>query len=259
LNLDLSGRVALVCGASAGIGRAAAWELAEMGAAVVALARREAELAQLVAELPGEGHEVLVANLDDRLGLEEKVRALLTRRDAVHILVNNTGGPPPGPLLEAEEEAFLVGFGRHVLAGQLLARLCVPGMQEAGFGRIVNVVSTSVRAPIPNLGVSNTIRGALASWAKTLAGEVGLHGITVNNVLPGFTSTERLDKLKSQTSKRLGKTADEVERTWLGSVPMGRFGKPKELGAAVAFLASPAAGYITGESLRVDGGRTPSI
>lgn len=259
MDLALTGRRALVCGASAGIGRAAAVELAGLGARVVALARRAERLEALLAELPGDGHQALVADLDDRAGLEATVERLLAEGGPVHVLVNNTAGPKAGPLLDASPDEFLQGFQRHVLAAQLLVQRLVPGMRQDGYGRIVNVVSTSVRIPIPNLGVSNTIRGAMASWAKTMAGELAPMGITVNNVLPGFTDTERLEALMQGAAARTGQEAAAVAEAWRVSVPMGRFGRPEELGAVIAFLASPAAAYVTGESLRVDGGRTGSI
>ncbi|MDP6934174.1 MAG: SDR family NAD(P)-dependent oxidoreductase, partial [Myxococcota bacterium] len=194
MDVSLRGRRALVCGASAGIGRAVALCLAEQGAEICALARRADRLEALLPELLSAGApaaHAIVADLDDRPALASAVQAHLDAHGPVHILVNNTGGPPGGPLLEAGEEAFLQGFGRHVLASHRLVLLVLPGMREAGYGRIVNVISTSVREPIPNLGVSNTIRGAMASWAKTLSRELP-PGLTINNVLPGFTDTERL-------------------------------------------------------------------
>jgi len=256
----LSGRHALVCGASAGIGRAAALALAAGGARLTLLARRVDRLNALIPELLAAGAEsatALQADLDDRAALSATLDALASQ-GAVHILIHNTGGPPAGPLLKADLSEFEVAFGRHVLAGQLMVQKLVPGMQEAGYGRIINVVSTSVREPIPNLGVSNTIRGAVASWAKSLSRELP-PGITINNVLPGFTDTERLSNLKSAVASRTGKSQDEVYDGWIAQVPEGRLAQPEELGAAIAFLASPAAGYIRGVSLPVDGGRLRSI
>jgi 3-oxoacyl-[acyl-carrier protein] reductase len=200
----------------------------------------------------------IVADLDDRPALASAVQAHLDAHGPVHILVNNTGGPPGGPLLEAGEEAFLQGFGRHVLASHRLVLLVLPGMREAGYGRIVNVISTSVREPIPNLGVSNTIRGAMASWAKTLSRELP-PGLTINNVLPGFTDTERLALLDQATALRSGRTAVDVRSDRVAQVPEGRVGEPRELGSVIAFLASPAAAYVRGVSLPVDGGRLRSI
>jgi 3-oxoacyl-[acyl-carrier protein] reductase len=254
--LDLKGKAALVCGASAGIGRATALVLAHLGAKVTVLARRADRLAALVPELKAAGApaaDAVVADLDDRDGL---VRALGASR--WQILINNTGGPPAGSLLTAEPEALAAAFGRHVLAAQTLLRLVVPSMTSAGYGRIVNVLSTSVREPIPNLGVSNTIRGAMASWSKSVSKELP-PGITINNVLPGFTDTERLQSLKSAVAGRMNSTEDAVHEMWLGGVPEGRLGRPEEIADAIAFLVSPAGAYIRGQSLAVDGGRLNSI
>jgi 3-oxoacyl-[acyl-carrier protein] reductase len=254
-NLDLTGRSALVCGASAGIGRATAQALAGLGASVTVLARRADRLDALVNELRASGAQAdaIVADLDDRAGL---VSALGTGR--WEILINNTGGPPGGKLIEAEPAALQAAFGRHVLAAQSLLRTCLPHMQAQGYGRIVNVLSTSVREPIPNLGVSNTIRGAMASWAKSVSKELP-PGLTINNVLPGFTDTDRLGSLKSAVASRTGSTEDAVYQGWIDRVPEGRLGRPEELAGAIAFLVSPAGAYIRGQSLAVDGGRLNSI
>jgi 3-oxoacyl-[acyl-carrier protein] reductase len=262
MDLNLSGRHALVCGASEGIGRAAAHELALLGASVTLLARRAEVLADVAADLPtvasGQSHDWLAADLADPAGLRAGAEALVAR-SPVHILVNNTGGPPGGRAIDADASAYLDAFQRHLLANQLLAGLVVPGMRDAGWGRIVNVVSTSVKEPIPNLGVSNTIRGAVASWAKTLSRELGADGITVNNVLPGYTRTRRLQQILDDRSAASGKDEAVVAAGMLATVPAGRFADPVEVAAAIAFLASPAAGYISGVSLAVDGGRMQSI
>jgi 3-oxoacyl-[acyl-carrier protein] reductase len=257
---SLSGRHALVCGASAGIGRASALALAKRGANLTLLARRADRLEALIPLLLEAGAAsatALVADLDDRAGLARALDGLVAQ-NPVHILIHNTGGPPGGPLLEAALSTFETAFGRHVLAGQVLVQKLVPGMKAAGYGRIINVVSTSVREPIPNLGVSNTIRGAVASWAKSLSRELP-PGITINNILPGFTDTERLGNLRSGVAQRTGQSEDQVLDAWIAQVPEGRLAQPEELGAAVAFLASPEAGYIRGVSLPVDGGRLRSI
>ena len=255
----LAGKVALVCGASAGIGRATALALAGQGARILALARRPEPLQALLSDLPGDGHQLVVADLDDRDGLRQAVEAALTAAGGtIHILLNNTGGPPAGPLLQASEADFLSALGRHLLAAHLLAQLLVPGMAAAGYGRIINVVSTSVREPIPNLGVSNTTRGAVASWAKSLSQELP-PGVTINNVLPGYTDTERLDALRSAVARRSGTSEDAVQAAWMAQVPERRLIRPEETAATIAFLASPAAGGIRGVSLAVDGGRMKSI
>jgi 3-oxoacyl-[acyl-carrier protein] reductase len=177
----------------------------------------------------------------------------------VHILVNNTGGPPGGPAHGADAAAFLDAFNKHLVAGQALVQAVLPGMRAAGWGRIVNIISTSVKEPIANLGVSNTIRGAVASWAKTLSGELGPFGITVNNVLPGYTRTQRLDQILRDRAQATGKPEEDISAGMLATVPAGRFAQASELGAVVAFLCSPAAGYVNGINLPVDGGRTKSL
>ena len=259
---DLHGRHPLVCGASAGIGRATALALAARGAQITALARRAERLESLLPLLRAAGApeaRSLVADFDDRAGLQARIEALQAEVDTpVHILIHNTGGPPGGPLLEASLEALTTAFGRHVLTAHLLAKLLVPGMAAEGYGRIVNVVSTSVYEPIPNLGVSNTTRAAMAGWAKSMSRELP-PGITINNVLPGFTDTERLSSLADGRAARSGTTADDVRTAWLTQVPEGRLARAEETAAAVAFLCSPAAAYIRGTSLPVDGGRLRGI
>ncbi len=253
----IDGRHALVCGASSGIGRASALALATAGAQVTVLARSADKLEALCPSLLEAGAPSargLVADLDDRDGLATVIDALLAEHGPVHVLVNNTGGPAPGPLLEADEASFLAAFGRHVLASHLLVRRLLPGMATAGYGRIVNVISLSVREPLPMLGVSNTIRGAMASWAKTLAMELP-PGVTVNNVLPGFTNTERLTTLGQAMADEQGRRLADIHGDWCASIPEGRLGTPGEQGALVAFLASPAAAYLRGTSIPVDGGR----
>jgi 3-oxoacyl-[acyl-carrier protein] reductase len=254
---------AVVGGSTQGIGRAVADALAEAGATVTLLARDEARLREVAAALPTpteQAHDFLVADFTQPTRLTEAVAGYLATHPAgFQILVNNTGGPPGGPLLDAPTAAFEAAFAQHVVCNQLLAQALVPGMIAAGYGRIVNIVSTSVKMPLPGLGVSNTIRGAVASWAKTLANEVAGQGITVNNVLPGATLTQRHTSLLQKKMAETGQTQQQVEATMLKQIPAGRFGEASEVATAVAFFASPAAGYITGTSLPVDGGRTGSL
>ncbi|MFP7721607.1 SDR family oxidoreductase [Lysobacter sp. A3-1-A15] len=261
MDLDLSGKHALVCGASEGIGRAAAHELALLGASVTVLARRADALQAVVDALPvgdGQRHGCIAADVSELDTLAAKVGALAADR-GIDILVNNTGGPPGGPVAEASAEAFVQAFTRHLLANQRLAQAALPGMQAAGWGRIVNVVSTSVREPIPGLGVSNTTRGAVAAWAKTLSREVAAQGVTVNNVLPGFTETGRIAQIVGDRARSSGQSEQQVADAMKATVPAARFARPEEVAAAIAFLCSPAAGYINGVSLAVDGGRMQSI
>ena len=261
MDLDLTGKHALVCGASEGIGRAAAHELALLGAHVTVLARRADALQAVVDALPvrdGQRHGLRVADVTDTTGLRATVDALVA--DApVHVLVNNTAGPPGGAVQHATEDQFLDTFRRHLLANHALVQAVLPGMRAAGFGRIVNVVSTSVREPIAGLGVSNTIRGAVAAWAKTLSREVAADGITVNNVLPGYTETGRVAQIVADRVRATGQDEATIRDGMRAHVPAGRFAQPHEVAAAIAFFASPAAAYITGTSLAVDGGRMQSI
>jgi 3-oxoacyl-[acyl-carrier protein] reductase len=257
---ELSGKRALVCGASRGIGRATALALAARGASVALLARDAEGLGRVAEAIAARGGsaEVVPADLDDRDGLAATLSARLAAGGPVHIWVNNTGGPPSGPLLDAPESAFQAAFGRHVLAPQRILSALLPGMRAAGYGRIVNILSTSVREPIDNLGVSNLVRAAVAAWAKTLSRELP-PGVTINNILPGYTDTERLGELATAAAARGNRTADAVRADWQAQVPEGRLGHPDELAAVVAFLCSPAASYVRGVSLPVDGGRLRSM
>lgn len=264
MNLDLDGKNALVCGSTQGIGWAAACELAQMGATVVLLARNARKLADQVSELPRPNdqlHDCITHDFDESNKLTKRLNDWQIRSQfkPIHILINNTGGPPAGPITEATSEAFLQAFQNHLISNQLLVQHFLDDMKQAEYGRIVNVISTSVRVPIAGLGVSNTTRGAVASWAKTLANEIGRFGITVNNVLPGFTQTARLDAIIANRAKKSGKSEREVVETMKASVPAGRFGQAEEVGAMIAFLCSPVAGYVSGQSIAVDGGRTPAL
>ncbi len=261
MNLDLQGKNALVCGSSKGIGKAAAFELAELGANVTLVSRSADKMAAITKEMarvPGQQHDFLAADFTNPADLKKKVRGL-TATKPIHILVNNTGGPPAGPITEAEEEAFLKAYTTHLICNHLFAKAVLPGMRQEGYGRIINVISTSVKAPLPGLGVSNTVRGAVGNWAKTLANEVGPDGITVNNVLPGATSTGRLQEIIDKKASGSGKSREEVIDAMQGAIPLRRFAQPEEIGAAIAFLASPAAAYITGVALAVDGGRLKNM
>lgn len=261
MDLDLTGRHALVCGGSEGIGRATAHELALLGAEVTVLARRADALAivrDALPTAPGRRHHLLAVDMDDTDALRTAVAAHVAAHP-VQILVNNTGGPPGGPAHVATSQAFVEAFRRHLLAGQILVQAVLPAMRDAHWGRIVNVVSTSVREPIAGLGVSNTVRGAVAGWAKTLSRELAGDGITVNNVLPGYTRTGRIEQIVADRSARTGRSSDAVIAEMEASVPAGRFADATETAAAIAFLCAPAAAYINGVSLPVDGGRMASI
>ncbi|WP_226163037.1 SDR family oxidoreductase [Hymenobacter terricola] len=261
--MDLLPYRALVGGSTQGIGRAVALALAERGCAITLLARNEDRLRETVAALPalnGPVHDYLVADFDDPDHLARVVHEYLTQHaGGFQILVNNTGGPPGGPLLDAPVAALQLAFNQHVVCNHLLAQAVVPAMRAAGYGRIINIISTSVKIPLAGLGVSNTVRGAVANWAKTLANELGPLGITVNNVLPGATVTQRHTSLIEKKVATTGHSTQAVEAEMLKLIPARRFGQAEEVAAAVAFLASPVAGYINGTSVPVDGGRTGSL
>lgn len=257
MNLDLTNKTALVCGSTQGLGYASAVELALLGCNIVLMARNEDKLKEAVKTLDGskgQQHQYLVADFTDIDAVKASIDSFI-QTNIIHILVNNTGGPAGGTALAADAADFLAAFNNHLINNHNLTQAVVPGMKEAGFGRIINIISTSVKSPIPGLGVSNTIRAAVANWAKTLAGELGPFGITVNNVLPGFTKTLRADYVISSKAKAANITEEAVLKQLVAEIPTGRIGQPQEFGAAVAFLASPAAGYINGINLPVDGGR----
>ncbi|SFM52849.1 SDR family oxidoreductase [Halopseudomonas yangmingensis] len=261
MNLDLTGKRALVCGASQGIGEACARQLAEQGAEVLLLARSAERLQAIVDSLPNSGgrrHALLALDANDREALLAGVGAELAHGD-LHIWINNTGGPAPGPANTAAPEAFAAAFTQHLVNAQALLQLLLPGMRRAGYGRILNVLSTSVKQPIANLGVSNTIRAAVANWAKTLASELGPDGITVNNILPGLTRTPRLDSLVAHMASQNGRTVEQVEAAMQAQIPLRRFADPAEFANVAGFLASPAAAYVTGINVPVDGGNTGSL
>lgn len=259
---SLKGKRAVVCGASKGIGRASAFELARRGASVTLVARSEQELEKTASELPtpeGKSHHWFSADFAVPDELKKKIEADIAEYGPVEILVNNTGGPPPGPVSEAIPEDFLDAFTKHLICNHVMMQSVLPGMKKQGFGRIVNIISTSVKQPIPGLGVSNTIRGAVGNWSKTLSGEVAQFGITVNNVLPGATLTGRLKSLHAKKAEKTGRSVEDLQEEMKGEIPAGRFASPEEIAAAVGFLASPAASYVNGVNLPVDGGRTFAI
>jgi 3-oxoacyl-[acyl-carrier protein] reductase len=254
---DFSGRHALVGGGTRGIGLATARMLADGGASVTLVGRQPevgAEALRLLDTSQGQQHRFLSADHAEPEDFMSDIHDLLIHHP-VHILINNSGGPPPGPLLSEPTEKFLSVFQQHLLTSHRLVQAVVPGMKAANYGRIIQVISTSVKAPLANLGVSNTVRGAVASWAKTLATELGPSGITVNNVLPGATATERLEGIIANKANKTGESLDAISREMLAEIPLNRFAQPEETAAAIAFLASPLAGYITGINLPVDGGR----
>ncbi len=261
LSLSLKGRTALVGGSTQGIGLASAQELAELGANCILISRSEEKLQQAVDTLDttqGQRHGYLVADFADPEQVREVVAAHVNDKN-ITILINNTGGPAGGPVVDAKPESFIAAFQQHLICNHILATLLLPGMKAEGWGRIVNIISTSVKVPLKDLGVSNTIRGAVASWAKTMANEVAQFGITVNNVLPGSTATGRLDAIMQNKAAKTHKDKAEIEQEMISEVPARRIGKPEEIAAMVAFLCSPAASYVNGTSIPVDGGRTGSI
>jgi 3-oxoacyl-[acyl-carrier protein] reductase len=262
MNLDLQNKRAIVCGSTQGIGKAVAMELAHMGAHVTLIARNEQSLKQAKSELPDNGsqlHSYLCVDFTNTAQLKELVEQFIQRTGPVNILVNNTGGPPAGPIVNAKTEEFISAFNNHLICNHILVQACVEGMKNSGYGRIINVISTSVKQALPNLGVSNTIRAAVSNWAKTLANELGKFGITVNNVLPGATSTQRLNNIIENKALKTNVNNSEIKKEMLHEIPLGRFAEPFEIANAVAFLASPAAAYINGINIPVDGGRTSSL
>lgn len=259
LPVDLKGKTAVVCGSTQGIGFSAAQHLAGLGARIILVARNAERLNQALAQLTEpERHATVEADFSQPNHVKEAIEKIV-QNEPVHILVNNTGGPPGGPIADAEIQAFQNAFEQHLICNHILAQAVLPSMKASGYGRIINVISTSVKQPLSNLGVSNTIRGAVANWAKTWANEVGAYGITVNNVLPGATETTRLDQIIQAKAAKTGKPEDEIRAEMAAAVPLKRTGLPEEVGRAIAFLASPSASYISGINLPVDGGRTSSL
>lgn len=261
MNLDLTGKRALVCGSTQGIGRSSANELALLGADITLLARNEDKLKEVLQGLSinqNQKHHYLVADFSDQNQLKLIINEYVINNQ-IDILINNTGGPAGGQAIDARTDEFINAFNMHLICNQILVQAVSPGMQQNNFGRIINIISTSVKTPLKGLGVSNTIRGAVASWAKTLALELGPFGITVNNILPGFTMTGRLESLISTIAERESKSKEVVMKDMISTIPAGRIADSHEVAAAIAFLASPAASYINGINLPVDGGKTPSL
>ena len=261
MHLSLEGKNALICGSTQGIGLAIAEELALLGANCTLVARNEEALQTAVKTLDialRQQHNYLVADFSKPEQVKQAVEQHI-QKNPVHILINNTGGPPPGSVLDATAAAFLDAFNQHLIVNQQLAQAVIPGMKQAGYGRIINIISTSIRIPITNLAVSGTVRGAVAMWSKILANEVGQFNITVNNILPGFTKTQRLDSLIKNNAQKRGVSTDVIEQEMKQDIPMKRFGEAGELAAVAAFLASPAASYVNGVSIAVDGGKTGAL
>ena len=259
MNLDLKEKNAIVCGSTQGIGEATAVELAKLGANITLIARNENKLFKVLKKLDksmGQKHSIACVDFTQTDKLKLVVASL---EGNYHILVNNTGGPSGGPIVDADINAFEDAFKMHLINNQVLVQKVVEGMKQACFGRIINIISTSVKAPITGLGVSNTVRAAVANWAKTLSIELGSHGITVNNVLPGFTNTNRLKSIISNKAEKQGKSEEEITVIMKNSVPASRFGEANEVANAIAFLCTPAASYINGINMPVDGGRTQSL
>ncbi|MBK8710320.1 MAG: SDR family oxidoreductase [Niastella sp.] len=261
MNLDLSGKTAVVCGSTQGLGLAAAKELALLGANIVLFARNEEKLMAALQQLDlskNQKHSYLVADFTVPGQVKDKINNFVSQHTA-QILINNTGGPAAGPALNATVEEFTQAFNSHLICNHILVQALVPGMKVDGYGRIVNIISTSVKQPIAGLGVSNTIRAAVANWSKTLATELGSFGITVNNVLPGLTQTVRAAYVVQKKAAETGKPEAEIMNEMLCDIPAKRIGQPEEFGAVVAFLCSPAASYINGINLPVDGGRLGTL
>ena len=262
MDISLKDKNALVCGSSQGIGKAIALELASLGARITLFARHEGRLKTVIEELSaphGQKHDYLVADFLNPEEVKEKIESYVYQNNTFHIVVNNTGGPPFGLAIDSDPSDFLKGFNSHLVNSQNIVRCVVNLMKKEGYGRIINIISTSVKTPIPGLGVSNTIRGAMASWSKTLAGELAPFGITVNNVLPGFTQTGRIDDLFRIKAEEMEISQEEYRKQVLEKIPARRLADPMETAAAVAFLASPSAAYINGINLPVDGGSTPCL
>ncbi len=261
MNIDLTNKTAVICGGSKGIGFATAQALASMGANCILIARNEKSLQQAAAYLDmeqGQQHYYYELDVLDHAAVKEVANDINLHHN-VHILINNTGGPSGGPIIDADASQFIYTFNQHLIASHLFTQAFLPKMISENYGRIIQIISTSVKAPLVGLGVSNTIRASVASWAKTLANEIGHTGVTVNNVLPGATDTDRLRSLHQAQAEAQQKTIEQIQQEWLAVIPANRFGTPEEVANVVAFLASPAASYVNGVSIQVDGGRVPNL
>jgi 3-oxoacyl-[acyl-carrier protein] reductase len=260
--MELSNKHAVVCGSTQGIGLEAAKLMASRGAKVTLVSRSEDKLKIALADLAvpeGQVHDYLVADFSKPQELKAVIENYISSGAKPHILVNNTGGPKGGPVKDAGVDEFIAAFNQHLICNHILVQSIYPKMIDNGYGRIINVISTSVKQPLDNLGVSNTIRGAVANWSKTLANELGQYNITVNNVLPGATNTVRLKSIAETKSSKTGQSVDDVFSGMAAQSPMKRIAEPQEIAEAIAFLASERASYINGINVPVDGGRTKSL
>lgn len=258
--MELEGKHAIVCGSTQGIGFETAKLLAARGAKLTLIARNEDKLKQALENIgTNNSHNYLVADFSKPDELKEVMNTFIQEGNAPHILVNNTGGPKGGLIIEADTDEFLSTFNQHLICNHILAQAVYKGMIQNGYGRIINVISTSVKQPLNGLGVSNTIRGAVANWSKTLANELGQYNITVNNVLPGATNTSRLKDIATAKEAKTGQSVDQFFTAMAELSPMQRIAEPSEVAEAIAFLASERASYINGINIPVDGGRTKSL
>jgi 3-oxoacyl-[acyl-carrier protein] reductase len=255
----LAGKLALVCGASQGMGLASAKLLSEQGLGIIGVARNKNKLEESFLQLsPQAKHYCLTVDFSDLNSVRELIEELTRLKLQPEILVNNSGGPRPCTATSASPEAYLKAFTQHLIANSILSQALIPAMRDKNYGRIINIVSIAAKVPSDNLASSNTVRAAVLNWAKTLSNELAPLGITVNNVLPGYTETERLKEVLDARARTQNTEIKNIEEKILSKIPMKRFARAEEIAAAVVFLASPAASYITGISLAVDGGYIPS-
>jgi 3-oxoacyl-[acyl-carrier protein] reductase len=262
MKLNLENKTAYVGGSSKGLGLASAKALSTLGATVILVGRSEDTLRQALSTLDtskGQQHRYLMVDYSQPVEVKTAVQKLVSEGTTVHILVNNTGGPHPGPAIDMSPEDYASAFQTQMVNFQALVQAFVPGMKAAKYGRIINLTSTSTREPLTAMGLSNTIRAAVANWGKSLATELGPFGITVNNILPGMHRTDRSESLIASRVKATGNTEEQVEAAMLADIPAGRFGEPEDFGEVLAFLCTPSAGYINGIDLPVDGGKLKGL